>query len=163
LRRKLRPLLALIAFVIMTGGVFLFSVTVTVFEVKNLDHPRTLRIRVSPPEPFSLFYTHSIYNEPVTEEFEIGKEEIVLKGVRTTHAGVMEYYGFDEVKPFHAMDKSLPRPLIVKRGMREGQGLIIKDRTLFLNSLGEKGDRIQLSVSTLPLGSYLFSMLSKET
>jgi len=61
------------------------------------------------------------------------------------------------------MDKSLPRPLIVKRGMREGQGLIIKDRTLFLNSLGEKGDRIQLSVSTLPLGSYLFSMLSKET
>jgi hypothetical protein len=75
----------------------------------------------------------------------------------------MEYYGFDEVKPFHAMDKNLPRPLIIKRGMREGQGLIIKDRTLFLNSLGEKGDRIQLSVSTLPLGSYLFSMLSKET
>jgi hypothetical protein len=146
----------------MTGGVFLFSAKVTVLELRNLDHPRTLRIRILPPERFFLFYIHSMYDVPVTEEFEIEKQEIILKGVMTEHAGVMEYYGFDEVKPFHAMAKRLAQPLIIKRGMREGQALTIKDRTIRLSGLGEKGDRIQLSVYALSLGSYGLSMLLKE-
>jgi hypothetical protein len=146
----------------MTGGVFLFSAKVTVLELKNLDHPRTFRIRISPPERFFLRYIHSMYDEPVTEEFEIQKQEIILKGVRTGHAGVMEYYGFDQVKLFHAMDKRLAQPLIIKRAMRKGQALIIKDRTIYLSGLGEKGDRIQLSVYALPLGSYGLSMFLNE-
>jgi len=159
LRRKLRPLLALIAIAVVTGGVFLFFAKVTVFELKNLDHPRTVRIRIPPSEPFSLFYTHSIYHEPVMEEFEIVEGEIILKGVRTGHAGVMEYYGFEEVKPFHALHKPLPRPLIIKRGMGEAQRLIIKNTSIPLDGLGEKGDRIQLDVYALPWVSYWFSKL----
>ena len=36
-----------------------------------MDRPRTIRIRISPSEPFSMFYIHSIYKEPVIEEFQV--------------------------------------------------------------------------------------------
>jgi hypothetical protein len=146
----------------VTGGVFLFFAKAIVFELRNLDHPRTVRIRISPSEPFSLLYTHSIYREPVAEEFEVVEGQIILKGVRTAHAGVMEYYGFEEVKPFHTLHKPLPRPLIIKRGMEEAQRLMIKNMSIPFDSLGEKGDRIQLDVYALPWVSYWYSKLHDE-
>jgi hypothetical protein len=141
----------------MAGGVLL-SKKVTVFHLENMDHPRAIRIRVSPSEPFSIFYIHSIYKEPVIEEFQVDKEAIILKGVRTKSPAVLEYYGFEDMKEFHPMNERLGAVFIIRRGMGEGQGLIAKNRKIYLSEIGEKGDRIRLRVESMSLGNYLISM-----
>jgi len=145
-------------FVIILGGVFHFK-KVTVLQLRNMDRPRAFRIGISPPEPFSIFYIHSIYQEPVIEEFEAEQKAIVLKGVRTKSPGVMEYYGFESTKEFHPMDKRLGAVFIIRRGMGEGQGLMIKGKKIYLSEMGDRGDRIQLRVESISLGKYLLGIL----
>ena len=154
-----RPLLLVIGIIILAGGVFLFAKKITVLQVRNLDHPQTLRIRTGPSGAFSIFYINSIYDEPVSEEFQIKGDSIILKGVRTKSPGVMGYYGFDDIREFHPMNKDLGTAFIFKKGMVEGQGLRIGEKKIFLNEIGEKGNSIQLSVEFMRFGRYLLLML----
>ena len=133
---------------------------VTVLHIEDMDHPRTIRIRISPTEPFSVFYIHSIYKEPVVEEFQAEGNAIVLKGVRTKSPAVMEYYGFEDMKGFHPMNQRLGA-IYFKWGIGEGQGLIVRDRKIYLSEIGERGDRIQLRVESLSLLNYLLSRIFK--
>jgi len=160
LRKKNWPLLTVIGFLIVAGGV-LFWKKVTLLQLENLDRKTTLEIRVSPTEPFSLFYTHSIYLEPVIEEFRIKDETILLEGVRTKSPGVMEYYGFEEVKEYHPVSKRFD-VINLKCGTGERQGLIVREKRIYLSEIGEKGDRIRLRVESVPLGSYLFDEFIKS-
>jgi len=118
-------------------------------------------MRISPSETISMFYIHSIYREPVIEEFQAEKEAIVLKGVRTKSPAVMEYYGFEDMKEFHTMNQRIGAVFIIRRGMGEGQGLIVRDRKIYLSEIGERGDRIQLRVETMSLGKYIQSLVLK--
>ncbi len=158
MKRKIWPLLTWIGIIAVAGGVFLFN-KVTFLRIESMDHPRAIRIRISPPEAFSAFYIHSIYKEPVIEEFEAEKDAIVLRGIRTKSPAVMEYYGFEDVKEFHPLNYRLGAVFIMRRGMGEGQGLIVKERKIYLSEIGERGDRIQLRVESVSLGNYLFSMV----
>jgi hypothetical protein len=160
LKRKRWPLLSLIVILIVAGGV-LFLKKVTLLHIENMDHPQMIRIRISPSETFSMFYIHSIYKEPVIEEFQAEKDAIILKGVRTKSPGVMEYYGFEDTKEFHTMNQRMGAVFIIRRGMGEGQGLIVRDRKIYLSEIGEKGDRIQLRVESVSLGKYLLYELVK--
>jgi hypothetical protein len=146
----------------MAGGVFYFK-KVTFLQLRNMDRPRTVQVRIHPSEAFAIFYVHSIYREPVAEEFQAERGAIVLKGVRTKSPAVMEYYGFDDVKEFHPIDQKLGAIFIMRRGMGEGQGLIVREMKIYLSEIGEKGDRIQLRVDSMFLGKYLYSrMVEKE-
>jgi len=127
--RKVLPLLILIGIVIIAGG-FLFFQKVTLLHIENMDRQRTIHIRITPTEPFSLFYIHSIYREPVVEEFQVDHQAIILKGVRTKSLAIMEYYGFQESDEFHPMDLKLGAVFLIRRGMGEGQGLIVRDRKI---------------------------------
>ena len=124
-----------------------------------MDRPRAIYIRISTSEKFSMFYIHSIYREPVIEEFQAEKEAIVLKGIRTKSPAVMEYYGFEDTKEFHTMNQRLGAVFIIRRGMGEGQGLIVRDRKIYLSEIGERGDRIRLRVESVSLGEYLILKL----
>jgi len=141
--------------VAIAGGV-LFLKEVTVLHLENMDHPRTIRMRIGPSEPFSVFYIHSIYKEPVVEEFQAEKGDIDLKGVRTKSPAVMEYYGYEDMKEFHPMDQKLGA-IYFKWGTGEGQGLIVRDRKIYLSEIGQRGDRIQLKVESMSLLNYFFS------
>lgn len=156
--KKIWPLLTLIAVFILAGGVFLFK-KVVILQLENMDHPKTIRMKMNSQETFSMFYIHSIYNQPVTEEFQAEKDSIVLKGIRTKSPGVMEYYGFQDTNEFHPMNIRLGAVFLIRRGMGEGQGVIVKDRKIYLSEIGEKGDRIQLRLESMPLGKYIFKML----
>lgn len=127
-----------------------------------MDHPTTIHVSIHPSEPFSIFYIHSIYGEPVVEEFQAEKGAIVLKGVRTKSPAVMEYYGFDDMKEFHPMNQRLGAVFIIRRGMGEGQGLIVGGRKIYLSEIGERGDRIQLRVESISLGRYLLWMVFRN-
>ncbi len=155
MKSKIWPLLILAGLVAIAGGA-LFYEKVTVLHLENMDHPRTIRIRIGPSEPFSIFYIHSIYKEPVVEEFQAEKGAIVLKGVRTKSPAVMEYYGFEDTKEFHPMDQKLGA-IYFKWGIGEGQGLIVRDRKIYLSEIGQRGDRIQLRVESMSLLNYFFS------
>jgi hypothetical protein len=146
---------------IVAGGVLLFK-KVTLLHIENMDRHKAIHIRISPSEQFSMFYIHSIYKEPVVEEFQAEGDAIVLKGVRTKSPAVMEYYGFEDTKEFHPMDQKLGAVFIIRRGMGEGQGLIVKDRKIYLSEIGERGDRIQLRVESMSLGKYLLSTVIKD-
>jgi hypothetical protein len=158
LETKRWPLLILIAILILAGGVFLFK-KVAVLQLENMDRPQAIGIRINPSEEFSMFYIHSIYEEAVIEEFRAGKETIILKGVRTKSPAVMEYYGFEDTKEFHPMNVRMGAVFIIRRGMGEGQGLIVRDRKIYLSEIGERGDRIQLRVESMSLGKYIFGIL----
>jgi len=147
---------------IVAGGVFLFG-KVTLLQLENMDHPRTIRIKIGAHQPFSMFYTHSIYKEPVIEEFQVEGNAIVLRGIRTKSPAVMEYYGFQDTKEFHPMDERLGAVFIIRRGMGEGQGLIVRDRKIYLSEIGEKGDRIRLRVVLMSLGKYLLGIFGIMT
>jgi hypothetical protein len=147
----------LIGIVIVAGGVFLLK-KITLLHLENMDHPKTIHVCISPSEQFSIFYIHSIYKGAVVEEFQAEKGAIVLKGVRTKSPAVMEYYGFEDTKEFHPMNQTLGAVFIMRRGMGEGQGLIVRERKIYLSEIGEKGDRIQLRVEARSLGKYLLWM-----
>ena len=46
--------------------------------------------------------------------------------------------------------------------MGEGQGLVVRERKIYLSEIGERGDRIQLRVESMSLGRYLLSMVFKK-
>ena len=86
---RFRPLLAWIGVLIAAGGVFLFSKTVTVLSVSIAGHMNSIHFKMAPSEQMTLCYTNSIYKAPVEEVFEVRKEDIVLKAVRTPSPAVM--------------------------------------------------------------------------
>ena len=126
-----------------------------------MDRPKAIHVRISPSETFSMFYIHSIYQEPVLEEFQAEKDAIILKGVRTKSPAVMEYYGFEDMKEFHPLNVRMGAVFIIRRGMGEGQGLIVRDRKVYLSEIGERGDRIQLRVESMSIVKYLLSTVWK--
>jgi hypothetical protein len=159
LKRHYLLLLILILVLVALGGVFL-SKQVLLLELENTDHPRTIQIRIDPSERFTVFYIHSVYNESVIEEFEATQDGIVLKGVRTKSPAILEYFGFEDIKEFHPMNVVLGA-IFFRVGMGEGQGLVVRDRKIYLSEIGAKGDRIRLKVRSVPLWRYLLSSLLK--
>ena len=150
----------LVGFLIGAAGVLYFK-KVTLLYLENMERPRTVRVWVNPSDQFSIFYIHSIYNAPAIEEFQVDRGGITLKGVRTQNPGILEYYGFEDSKQFHAMDQKLGA-IFFRVAMGEGQGLIVRDKKIYLSEIGEKGDRVRLRVNTLSLGAYLLKTISKE-
>jgi len=147
----------LMGVVIAGGGIFLLNTEILVLQLQNMDHPRTLSVRIKPMERFSIYYIHSIHQESVTEDFEAAPNNtIVLKGVRTKNLAIAEKYGFDDQESFHPMDQKLGA-IFFRVAPGEGQGLIVRDRKIYLSEIGARGDRIQLSVRSISTGSYLGS------
>ena len=158
MKRKICFFLLLLGILLAAAGVFHFK-KVTLLLLENLDDPRTIQIRISPREPFSIFYTHSIYNEPAIEEFRVEGEAVILTGVRTKSPAIMEYYGFESSKDFQPLNQRLGA-IYFRWGVGTGQGLIVRDRKIYLSEMGKKGERIRLRVKQVSLGSYLVSILA---
>jgi hypothetical protein len=157
LKKKPSPLLILISILVAAGGVFLFFDSVILLEIRNLDRSPLVRVRMPAPQYFTMFYVNSIYDQPVEEVFQVSDTRIFLQGVKTRHAGVMEYYGFDSVRDFHPVHRNLGSSFEIQQGMRGGQGLILGDKRIHLSELGEKGDRIQIALTSMPFGIYFLS------
>jgi hypothetical protein len=147
-------LLAFIVILIGGGGVLSLK-KVLLLQLENTDHPRTFQIRIGPSERFTVSCIHSIYNEPVIEEFEAEEGGIVLKGVRSKSPAVMEYFGFQDMKEFHPKNLTLGA-IFLRVGMGKGQGLAVRDRTIYLSEIGARGERIRLGVKSVPLGYYWY-------
>jgi hypothetical protein len=159
LKRNYLPLLILVLVLVALGGIFL-SKQVLLLELENTDHPRTIQMRIDLSERFTVFYIHSVYNESVIEEFEATQDGIVLKGVRTKSPAILEYFGFEDMKEFHPMNVVLGA-IFFRVGMGEGQGLVVRDRKIYLSEIGARGDRVRLRVRSVSLWRHLLTSLLK--
>ena len=153
-------ILILIVIVVAAGGVSLFK-QILLLQLENTDQPRTVQMRIDPSERFSIFYIHSIHREAVTEEFQADRSGIVLKGVRTTSPAIQEYYGFQDTKDFHPLNLKLGA-IFIRVGEGEGQGLVVRDRKIYLSEVGKRGDRVRLRVRSVSMGSYFYSKFFED-
>jgi len=146
-----------VGLLILAGGTLYFF-KISILYLGNRDRSKSCWIRVSASERFSIVYIHSIYQEPVVEEFQIDQGMIVLKGVRALHPGILEYYGFEDMKEFHPMDRRLGSTFF-RVGMGEAQRLVIRNTGVSFSEVGEKGDQLRLGLRSVSLGEYLFHRL----
>ena len=142
------PLLLLAA----AGAVFLFRPT-TVLEFENAGRGIVARYPVNTGEAFSITYLHSIYRQPVVEEFSVAPGgDLVLTGVRSESGAVLEYFGFSDSRPFHAMNRTM-RTIVFRVAMEGAQTLTLGGRRIPFLGLGDPGDRITLRLADVSLAT----------
>jgi hypothetical protein len=142
------PLLLLAA----VGAAFLFR-PATVLEFENAGRGIVARYPVKAGDSFSITYQHSIYHQPVVEEFSVGPGgELILTGVRSESGAVLEYFGFSDSRPFHAMNRPM-RTIVFRVAMEGAQILTLGDRRISFLGLGDPGDRITLRLSDVSLAT----------
>ena len=136
------PLLLLAA----VGAVFLFR-PATVLEFENAGQGIVVRYPVNTGDAFSITYQHSIYRQPVVEEFSVGPGGgLVLTGVRSESGAVLEYFGFSDSRPFHAMNRPM-RTIVFRVAVEGAQILTLGGRRISFLGLGDPGDRITLRLA----------------
>jgi hypothetical protein len=115
--------------------------------VENTDRGTVFRIRLQGGEVFSVVYRHSIYDQPVTEEFVVDDEgHIVLQAVTSPSAAVREYFGITSAGERHAMVRSMPE-IVFRIATGTVQRLRAGGVERSFLELGEHGDRLVLRVT----------------
>jgi len=104
-------------------------------------------------DAFSITYQHSIYRQPVVEEFSVGPGgELVLTGVRSESGAVLEYFGFSDSRPFHAMNRPM-RTIVFRVAMDGAQMLTLDGRRISFLGLGDPGDRITVRLADVSIAT----------
>ncbi len=139
---RIRPLAVAAAALAAAGGAAAAARPVTVIEIENAARGRTATFaRV---ERFAVTYHHSMYDEPVTEEFAIGEDgRVVLEAVSSPSAAVREYFGITAAGETHAVTRILPE-IVFRIAMGEPQRLRAGGTEHSLLELGRPGDRLVL-------------------
>ena len=112
--------------------------------VENPDRGTVLRVWLRPGEVFSVVYHHSIYDQPVTEDFVLDEEgRIVLQAVTSPSAAVREYFGITSAGERHAMARTMPE-IVFRIATGTAQRLRVGGVEYSFLELGEHGDRLVL-------------------
>ena len=112
--------------------------------VENTDRGTVFRIRLRPGEVFSVVYHHSIYDQPVTEDFVVDDDgRIVLEAVTSPSAAVREYFGITSAGERHAMARTMPE-VVFRIATATAQRLRAGGLDRSFLELGEHGDRLVL-------------------
>jgi hypothetical protein len=112
--------------------------------VENPDRGTGLRIWLRPGEVFSVVYHHSIYDQPVTEDFVLDEEgRIVLRAVTSPSAAVREYFGITSAGERHAMARTM-HEIVFRIATGTAQRLRAGGVERSFLELGEHGDRVIL-------------------
>jgi len=115
-----------------------------VLEIENTSRGRTFRVPVRAGEPFAVVSHHSMYDQPVTEEFVLdGAGRIVLRAVASPSAAVLEYFGITEVGERHRVNRTL-REVVFRVAAGEPQRLRAGGSERSFLEFGEHGDRLVL-------------------
>jgi hypothetical protein len=112
--------------------------------VENPERGTVLRVRLRPGEVFSVVYHHSIYDQPVTEDFVLDEEgRIVLQAVTSPSAAAREYFGITSAGERHAMARTMPE-IVFRIATGTAQRLRAGGVERSFLDLGEHGDRLVL-------------------
>jgi hypothetical protein len=91
---------------------------------------------------FSVTSQHSMYDQPVVEEFALdGRCHIVLKSVSSPSAAVREYFGITSLRERHAVERAMEQ-IIFRVAMGTPQRLNAGARERSFLDFGDHGDRL---------------------
>lgn len=112
--------------------------------VENQDRGTTFRVHLRPGEVFSVVYLHSMYGEPVTEDFVVDADgRIELQAVTSPSAAVREYFGITSAGERHALTRTMSEIVFrIATGTPQRLRAGGVERTFL--ELGEHGDRLVL-------------------
>ena len=123
---------------------------VAVLEIANTSRGRTWRLPLAAGETFAVTSRHSIYDQPVTEEFRAGADgRLALRAVESPSAAVREYFGITAPGPRHAVERVLGQ-VAFRVAMGTPQTLRLGGRERSFLELGDHGDRLVLRVAREP-------------
>jgi hypothetical protein len=112
--------------------------------IENTDRGTVFRIHLRAGEVFSVVYQHSMYDQPVTEDFVVdAKGQIVLRAVTSPSAAVREYFGITSAGERHAMTRTMPE-IVFRIATGTAQRLRAGGVERSFLELGEHGDRLVL-------------------
>jgi hypothetical protein len=115
---------------------------VTVLELRNTSRGRAAHLPVAAAEVFAVTSLHSIYDQPVTEEFEVEADgRIALRAVESPSAAVREYFGLTGAGDRHAVERVMDR-IVFRVAMGTPQTLRLGGRERSFLEFGEHGDRL---------------------
>ena len=123
---------------------------VTALEIENAARGRTLRIALGAGETFSVTSWHSMYDQPVTEEFAVDERgRIALRAVSSPSAAVREYFGITAPGERHRVERELPE-VVFRVAAGEPQRVRIAGVERSLLGLGDHGDRLVMRAARRP-------------
>jgi len=112
--------------------------------VENTDRGTVTHVHLRAGEVFSVVYQHSMYDQPVTEDFAVDeKGRIVLRAVTSPSAAVREYFGITSSGERHAMSRTMPE-IVFRIATGTPQRLRAGGVERSFLDLGEHGDRLVL-------------------
>lgn len=121
-----------------------------VLEVRNDTRGSTVRIPVPGGGPFVVTSQHSMYDQPVAEEFVVGpRGELVLEAVSSPSAAVREYFGITAAGERHAVVRTM-RQIVFRVAAGAPQRLRVAGAERSFLDLGDHGDRLVLTASRAP-------------
>ena len=117
-----------------------------VLLVENPDRGKVLRVRLRPGEVFSVVYHHSMYDQPVTEDFVVDERgRIVLETVDSPSAAVREYFGITSAGERHAVVRVM-REIVFRVAEGTPQRLRVGGVERSFLDFGQHGDRLVMRV-----------------
>jgi hypothetical protein len=116
-------------------------------KLENTESGRVFELCVEPGQGFSIVYHHSIYDAPVTEEFLIENQRIVLVAVSSASGAVREYFGLNGAGERHGVRREF-NPVYLRIAMGEPPRLTVGNRLFSLLDFGAPGDRIKLTAAS---------------
>ncbi len=153
-----RSLAVAAAAAVAGAGALLGLRPVTVLEFRNEARGSTVRIPV-PGGVFVVTSQHSMYDQPVAEEFEVGPGgELVLEAVSSPSAAVLEYFGITAAGERHAVVRTM-RQIVFRVAMGTPQRLRAGGEERSFLDLGEHGDRLVLTASRAPAAARWIALL----
>ena len=126
---------------------------VTVLELENAARGRTWRFALRGGEVFSVVSQHSMYDQPVTEEFSVDdRGRIALRAVSSPSAAVREYFGITGPGERHAVERPM-RQVVFRIAMGRVQSLRLGGAEHSFLHFGGHGDRLVMRAVLRPAGA----------
>jgi hypothetical protein len=118
-------------------------------EIENAARGRTFRAALAPGQPFAVVAHHSMYDQPVTEEFVVEDGRIVLEAVSSPSAAVREYFGISAAGERHPRRRVFSE-VVFRVATGAPQRLRVGGAERSFLELGEPGDRLVLRAVRRP-------------
>lgn len=135
---------------------------VTLLRVQNETRGATVSIPVPGAGAFSVTSQHSMYDQPVTEEFLVADGgALVLQAVSSPSAAVREYFGLTAPGERHAVVRAMPS-IVFRVAAGAPQRLRIAGEERSFLDLGDHGDRLVLTASRAPAVSRWLALLFRS-
>lgn len=136
---------------------------IDVLQVENTTSGRRIALPIASADVCSVTYHHSMYDQPVTEEFVTdGAGRIVLTALWSPSGAVLEYFGVTEPGEYHRMHRAMDE-IVFRVAAGTPQRLRLHGTERSFMDFGDHGDRLVFRAVHIPLAQYWIERLRGRT